>query len=146
MLNKLLKDFIPIDIRELRPDTFYKDFMKAKIVDTERITNGSGWKLLINCPICSATERVMEFESHGTDIVRCPTCTHVYTYRVPVNPEEVYDSEEYALAVQTLELKQKAYRMNRFGKERAEMVKPYFQILTEQFWTWGVAGDTSCIF
>lgn len=126
MLADLIRTFVPIDINELRSNDFYDTFFRAKKADVERISKGSGWQLWDNCPICGCQERTVELSCLGIDIVKCSSCTHRYTHKVPVNIDEVYDSEEYRNTITNLELKQSNYRMNRFGKERAEIVKRLF--------------------
>lgn len=126
MLDELVKRFSPIDIKELRPTNFFKNFLNAKKKDVERISKGSGWENWTNCPICNSSDNAVEFTSLSIPIMRCLVCTHRYTSMVPVNLTDVYDSEEYHQAVEEFELKQKDYRISRFGKERAEIVKNLF--------------------
>lgn len=126
MLDSLLQSFMPIDIEQLRPDGFFKSFMAAKQKDILRIVNGSGWEKRMHCPICENNDKEAEFNFLGINIFRCKSCNHRYTEKVPVNPNEIYDSKEYREAIDKFELKQKEYRMRRFGIERANIVKSLF--------------------
>jgi 2-polyprenyl-3-methyl-5-hydroxy-6-metoxy-1,4-benzoquinol methylase len=127
MLDKLVENFKPLDIEALRPEGFYEKNLIAKQKDAKRITAGSGWEKWDLCPICGSAGNQLEFDFVGINIVRCTDCTHRYTAKVPVNLGEVYDSEDYENAVAELELTQQDYRINRFGRERADVVKGLFE-------------------
>ena len=126
MIDDLLKDFKALDIRELRPDHFFKTFSQAKARDVNRVHEGSGWKEWDRCPVCGHQDMERELESNQIDIMKCRSCTHRFTKKIPVNPEEVYDSDAYNQTVQELELSQLEYRKRRFGGERASIVQGLF--------------------
>ena len=126
MLDKLISNFTPLDIEKLRTDGFYDNFFNSKKIDTERIERGSGWEECEECPICGSRVQEIEFSYLNINIARCPGCSHRYTDKVPMNFSEVYNSEEYSAAVEKLELQQKDYRADRFGKERAEIAVQLF--------------------
>jgi 2-polyprenyl-3-methyl-5-hydroxy-6-metoxy-1,4-benzoquinol methylase len=127
MLDKLISNFTPLDIEKLRTDNFYDNFFNSKKIDTVRIEKGNGWEKCERCPICGSRKQETEFSYLNINIVRCPDCSHRYTDKVPVNLSEVYNSEEYSEALEKLELQQKDYRANRFGKERAEIAVQLFE-------------------
>ena len=130
MLDAIIQNFKKIDIKAMRPDDFYTTFFAAKKNDVERIGKGSGWEDWLVCPICGNGQSEVEFDSQGIKIRKCTDCTHRYTDKVPNNIAEVYDSVDYQKAVENLEIKHKDYRMNRFGKERAQLVMDLFEDTT----------------
>ena len=126
MLDTITNNFLTLDIDKLRPVGFFEKFSSFKQSDISRVTAGSGWEIRDSCPVCGSGQRRTEFNCGGIAILGCGECSHRYTEKVPVDPDEVYDSEAYSNAVETLELEHKDYRAERFGTSWMEAMHAQF--------------------
>jgi 2-polyprenyl-3-methyl-5-hydroxy-6-metoxy-1,4-benzoquinol methylase len=130
-----LSEYQPVDISRLRPGGSYKQLIAKRthpIDELVRIHGRIPEDLLRprSCPTCGSVEARTELDKDHMRLVRCGPCDLVY-----VSPtfdeshyQEVYASQEYQDIVRDLGIKSHDYRVERFGKERVELMARHLAV------------------
>jgi 2-polyprenyl-3-methyl-5-hydroxy-6-metoxy-1,4-benzoquinol methylase len=130
-----LSEYQPVDISRLRPGGSYKQLIAKRthpIDELVRIHGRIPEDLLRprSCPTCGSVEARPELDKDHMRLVRCRPCDLVY-----VSPtfdeshyQEVYASQEYQDIVRDLGIKSHDYRVERFGKERVELMARHLAV------------------
>jgi SAM-dependent methyltransferase len=116
--------------KEMNLDTMrYPGFLEKAIQiekeGIENVENKNGWYHVDKCPLCNSMKRKTEFVKLGIAIVCCLECSLRYAGRFPVNTEDVYSDGKYQEAVVNIYMKNHAFKMENFGKERIELIRQH---------------------
>jgi SAM-dependent methyltransferase len=121
--------YIPVDVRALRPRESYRELIKRRTHAIDGLIERYGRipaDLLITrrCPTCDSDAWRHELAKDHMALVRCEDCDLVY-----VNPafdeshyRQVYASPDYQAIMQELGESSHDYRLQRFGRERVEIM------------------------
>jgi CMP-N,N'-diacetyllegionaminic acid synthase len=122
-------EYQPVDIAQLRPGGSYTQLIAKRTHPIDELVRVHG-KIPADlltpraCPTCGRDEPRLELEKDHMRIVRCGACDLVY-----VNPtfdeahyKKVYASAEYQEIVRDLGLRSHEYRVQRFGRERIDIL------------------------
>jgi len=127
-----LEEYLEVDIESLRPKGSYKKLIKKRTHSIDSLIKEYGKipeKLLIhrNCPTCNKNDYSDVFQKDYFDIVRCNNCQLVYTNPIfdDEHYKETYQSDDYQEIVKDLGEESHIYRVNRFGKERVEILSKF---------------------
>jgi len=128
------KEYIPIDMEELRPKGSYKKLIEKRthsiddlILKYKKIPED----LLIarKCPTCNTSSFKKLIKKDHMNIVQCDACELVYTN--PIFDDEhyksTYKSKDYQEIVKDLGEESHNYRVERFGNERINILKNYLK-------------------
>ena len=127
-----LGDYQDVDISLLRPKKSYDKLISERNHSINKLIDEYGSipsDLLVKrpCPCCGSNEYSLSFQKDHFDIVKCNNCDVLFVN--PVFDEshylETYRSETYQKIVQDLGEESHQYRVNRFGKERVEIMSKY---------------------
>jgi CMP-N-acetylneuraminic acid synthetase/SAM-dependent methyltransferase len=122
-------EYQKVDIARLRPGDSYKQLIAKRTHPIDELVREHGKipdALLTSrpCPTCDSAEAALELEKDHMRIVRCTACDLVY-----VNPtfdaahyQSVYRSAEYQDIVKDLGISSHEYRVQRFGRERVDIM------------------------
>ena len=114
-----------IDLDEMRPKGFHEKIESLLRTINEIVSSKSGWVEVSNCPICSDQHYEDWMKKNGNFIRRCKTCTHGYVSRRPKIISEAYENEEHKNRSLTIYDKMRKYRIERFAKERVNLLKKF---------------------
>jgi 2-polyprenyl-3-methyl-5-hydroxy-6-metoxy-1,4-benzoquinol methylase len=129
-----VSEFVPVDVAKLRPGESYRQLLEKRTHVVDDLVRRFGRvpdDLLIDraCPTCSSVARREELRKDHLTIVRCSDCDLVY-----VNPifdeahyRAVYSSAEYQGIMRDLGESSHAYRVERFGRERVDIMARYLR-------------------
>ena len=120
-----------IDIDKLRPSDSYDFLIKNRNGELQKILDNplqlSKFLVKRTCPLCKLNKSKKILNKDNLDIVKCDNCNLIY-----VNPvfdsklyQSIYKSDSYKKIGQKLSNKSHDYRLNRFGKERADFIIKY---------------------
>lgn len=120
-----------IDINQLRPNKSYDYLIENRnssfnelLDDKDKLKN---FLVHRNCPCCSSNNYNFLYKKDSFDIVECKECGVIYVN--PIFDEqkyiEIYQTKQYQDIVKKLGEDSHKYRVNRFGKERAEFIDKY---------------------
>jgi len=122
MYKKILSDFKDINLDEMR----FEGFLEKRAIEikkcVENVKNGSGWYDQKNCPICNSLNHDVFVSRFDINIMKCKDCGVGYVEKFPIDTSDVYSDEEYLPIAQSDYLDHVEYRMERFAKERTEMI------------------------
>ncbi len=127
-----LEEYIAVDLDQLRPKGSYKKLIEKRTHSIDSLVSKYGKipnDLLKSrsCPTCGSRNFTLELHKDHMDIVKCDNCTLVYTN--PIFDDEhyksTYSSEDYQKIVKDLGEESHNYRVNRFGKERVEILSRF---------------------
>ncbi|MBI3049012.1 MAG: methyltransferase domain-containing protein [Acidobacteria bacterium] len=122
-------EYQKVDVSRLRPGDSYKQLIEKRTHPIDELVRVHGKipdDLLTPrpCPTCGADDATLELEKDHMWIVRCSACDLVY-----VNPtfdeahyKKVYRSAEYQEIVRDLGIRSHQYRVERFGRERVDIM------------------------
>lgn len=131
-----VEEYRPVDIARLRPGGSYKALIEQRTHPIDELVARFGRipeELLHErpCPTCGSTESRPELEKDHMVIVRCSACDLVY-----VNPtfdeshyQQVYASAAYQNIVRDLGISSHEYRVERFGRERVDLMSAHLRQL-----------------
>jgi 2-polyprenyl-3-methyl-5-hydroxy-6-metoxy-1,4-benzoquinol methylase len=123
--NKLKSEFLPIDIRTMRPDDFIDSMNKVKLNWIELARSKSGFKEQKYCPICESDERQIGIDvNNEIKIYECKSCSLAYVDPFPINSSDIYEKKYFKKSLVSYD-KLREYRINRFGLERLKLIKKY---------------------
>jgi 2-polyprenyl-3-methyl-5-hydroxy-6-metoxy-1,4-benzoquinol methylase len=126
-----------VDIGQLRPGGSYKQLIEKRTHPIDELVRVHGRipdDLLEPraCPTCAGREATLELEKDHMRLVRCSACDLVY-----VNPtfdeahyKKVYRSAEYQDIVRDLGIRSHQYRVERFGRERVDIMAAHLRMAT----------------
>jgi SAM-dependent methyltransferase len=122
MLAKYLKDYVPINLREMRPPGFDKK-REAEIGRcVANVRNGQGTRKIEACPFCGSADNAVLFSRFEMNILQCRTCGLGYSEEFPVDTNDVYSDRDY-LPIAISDYQDNAdYRKRRFGAERLSII------------------------
>ena len=129
------EEYKPVDVTQLRPDGSYTQLIQKRTHPIDELVRAHGRipeDLLTprRCPTCGADAPLAELEKDHMRIVRCSMCDLVY-----VNPtfdeahyQTVYRSAEYQEIVRDLGIRSHEYRVQRFGRERVDIMARHVMV------------------
>jgi CMP-N,N'-diacetyllegionaminic acid synthase len=122
-------EYEKVDITQLRPGGSYKQLIERRTHPIDELVRVHGRipaDLLKPrpCPTCGHAEGTLELEKDHMQVVRCPACDLVYVSPTfdEAHYQEVYRSAEYQDIVRDLGIKSHEYRVQRFGRERVDIM------------------------
>lgn len=132
MLIKYKPNFISqnINLKKLRPGNSYDFLQKNRNASFKKLNDKEKKKFLKkrNCPSCSNNKNHQLLKKDGFFIVQCKKCSLIFVNPI-LNKQkyiEAYKSQEYQEVMKSLGEKSHKYRVERFGRERANFLKNYF--------------------
>lgn len=122
-------EYQKVDIAQLRPGGSYKQLIEKRTHPIDELVRVHG-KIpddLLRpraCPTCGADDPRPELEKDHMRIVRCGACDLVYVSPTfdETHYKQVYASAEYQEIVRDLGIRSHEYRVQRFGRERVELM------------------------
>jgi len=127
-----LSEYQPVDISKLRPGGSYKQLIEKRTHPIDELVRRHGKipdDLLTprTCPTCGSTHARPEMDKDHMRLVRCAACDLVYVSPTfdEAHYKAVYASEEYQEIVRDLGIKSHDYRVERFGRERVQLMTPH---------------------
>ncbi|OFW04187.1 MAG: hypothetical protein A3I61_09380 [Acidobacteria bacterium RIFCSPLOWO2_02_FULL_68_18] len=122
-------EYRKVDVAQLRPGDSYKQLIAKRthpIDELVRIHGRIPDDLLTprRCPTCGVADAALELEKDHMRIVRCAACDLVYVTPTfdEAHYETVYRSAEYQEIVRDLGIRSHQYRVERFGRERVDIM------------------------
>lgn len=122
MLNKLIHDFLPINLREMRYPGFDKKRAQEIARCVDNVRKGKGTRKVEWCPLCGSPESNIVFSRFGINIRQCEACTVGYSEEFPIDINDVYSSADYLPIATSDYLENVKYRKERFGCERLSLI------------------------
>ena len=123
--HKLKSEFLPSDIRTMRPDDFIHSMNKTKINWIELVKSKSGFREQRDCPICESDKRQLGIEiNQEIKIYECRSCSLAYVDPFPIDSSDIYEKKYFKKSLVSYD-KLREYRINRFGLERLKLIKKY---------------------
>ncbi len=132
MLSVALKNFIPVDLEEMRYPGFLEKQAKEIKECVDSIAKGKGWKEITKCPLCSCKERKIIFDRFGIKIVQCDSCSVGYSEKFPLDTSAIYSQASYLPVAKNGYIDNDDYRKQRFAKERLELINKYLNTPPEK--------------
>lgn len=120
---KAKEDFYSINLAKMRQKGFLKTILDRQKNNKEAVDKNHGWKERNCCPLCGSSNRSFQFEKFGMSLYQCLDCEIGYFDSVPINTNDVYSADHALNDAQTAYLNNKNYRMERFAKERLDLIK-----------------------
>ena len=114
-----------INLDKMRPKGFHKKIELLLSSINKIVSSKSGWVDVPNCPICGDQKFNDWMKKNENFIRQCKTCTHGYVSRRPKKISEAYENEEHKERSLTIYDKMRTYRIERFAKERVNLLKKY---------------------
>ena len=128
-------EYEPVDVAQLRPGGSYKQLIEKRTHPIDELVRVHGKipdDLLSarRCPTCGGAESKPELEKDHMRIVRCVACDLVYVSPVfdESHYKKVYRSTEYQDIVRDLGIRSHAYRVQRFGRERVDIMARHLHV------------------
>lgn len=122
-------EYQKVDIGQLRPGGSYKQLIERRTHPIDELVRLHGKipdDLLKprRCPTCGRADATLELEKDHMRVVRCPGCDLVYVSPTfdDAHYDEVYRSAEYQDIVRDLGIRSHEYRVERFGRERVDII------------------------
>jgi CMP-N-acetylneuraminic acid synthetase/2-polyprenyl-3-methyl-5-hydroxy-6-metoxy-1,4-benzoquinol methylase len=122
-------EYQPVDIAQLRPGGSYGQLIAKRTHPIDELVRTHGKipdDLLTarRCPTCGADVPRPELQKDHMRIVRCGACDLVYVNPVfdEAHYKKMYRSAEYQDIVRDLGIKSHDYRVQRFGRERVDIM------------------------
>ena len=125
-------EYRPVDLEKLRPKDSYKTLIEKRSHPIQALLEKHGSipkEFLISrpCPNCSSKDSKFELEKDHLTLVRCASCSLVYTNPLfdEAHYDSIYKSGEYSEIMSSLVIQSHEYRVERFGRERVEILKRF---------------------
>lgn len=129
-----------VDIAQLRPGGSYKQLIEKRTHPIDELVRVHGRvpdDLLTPrpCPTCGGSESSLELEKDYMRIVRCTACDLVYVSPTfdEAHYTQVYASAEYQEIVRDLGIRSHDYRVQRFGRERVDIMGRHVSSASPRF-------------
>ena len=126
------EEYQKVDVARLRPGDSYKQLIAKRTHPIDELVRVHGRipdDLLTPrpCPTCGSVDATLELEKDHMRIVRCTACDLVYVSPTfdEAHYKKVYRSTEYQEIVRDLGESSHDYRVQRFGRERVEIMARY---------------------
>lgn len=123
------EEYRKVDVAQLRPGDSYKQLIAKRTHPIDELVRQHGKipdDLLAPrpCPTCGSSEAALELEKDHMRIVRCTVCDLVYVSPTfdEAHYQTVYRSAEYQDIVKELGISSHEYRVQRFGRERVDIL------------------------
>ncbi len=123
------EEYQKVDVARLRPGDSYTQLIAKRTHPIDELVRVHGRipdDLLTPrpCPTCGSKEATLELEKDHMRIVRCTACDLVYVSPTfdEAHYKTVYRSAEYQDIVRDLGMSSHDYRVQRFGRERVEIM------------------------
>jgi len=127
-----LEEYLDVDIDALRPKGSYKKLIQKRTHSIDHLIKEYGNipdELLShrNCPTCNYDKTKQVLRKDHFDIVSCKNCNLIYTNPIfnEAHYKETYQSKDYQEIVKGLGEESHNYRVNRFGKERVDILSKF---------------------
>ena len=124
-MNKIFKDYIYTDFKNMRPSGFLGAMNKANIKAIKRVNQLSGFKKVTNCDYCKKKKFRTILIKNNMKLVQCINCDLIFSSLLPINIDDVYSKEEYLYQTLKSYEKNSNFRKKRFGKERMEILSNF---------------------
>lgn len=115
----------PKSYMKLRPLGFNKNAMKSHYNIFKNVEISKGYKKINECPICSCTDFLSQFIQFDIEIVRCCSCSIVYSKMHPNDFSDVYSNENYFDITNKNYIENEKERVELFGNNRLNFIKKY---------------------
>lgn len=122
-------EYQAVDVSRLRPGSSYRQLIEKRTHPIDELVRRHGKipdDLLRGrpCPTCGSADGRGELEKDHMQLVRCAACDLVYVSPTfdEAHYREVYASQEYQDIVRDLGIRSHEYRVERFGRERVELM------------------------
>ncbi|MCI5144595.1 MAG: class I SAM-dependent methyltransferase [Candidatus Electrothrix sp. AR3] len=122
MKQPLLRNFVSLDVEKMRPLGFHEEKLRSVQQCCQKVDNGSGWQAVASCPVCGSPKRTALMQKCGIEIVQCQQCTLGYAKKIPYNTNDVYADLQYLGQAKRDYEQNITYRMERFAKERVDIL------------------------
>ena len=116
-------DFNSINLSEMRPKDFIMENLKWSDDHVKLVKNGSGFKNVSECPVCSSNESSFYLTKSTINYMQCGTCSCTYPSLVPSNVGDIYKGQDYLDDFIKFDKEREEYKKKRFGKERMDILK-----------------------
>jgi 2-polyprenyl-3-methyl-5-hydroxy-6-metoxy-1,4-benzoquinol methylase len=107
----------------MRPKDFIIDNKKWSDNHVAIVKDGSGFKTISVCPVCSSSESRFYLTKSSINYVQCEKCMCTYPNLIPNNVGDIYKGQEYLDGFIKFDQEREEYKKNRFGNERLEILK-----------------------
>ena len=125
MINKILKDYLPISYEEMRGKNFLKNMNKSNIGDIKRVRKGKGLKKVKKCDLCGKSKFNFLIKKNTLNIVKCDNCNLVFSEMIPNLIDDLYSDKKYLENTLKSYDKNSNFRKKRFGNERVQILQKY---------------------
>jgi CMP-N-acetylneuraminic acid synthetase/2-polyprenyl-3-methyl-5-hydroxy-6-metoxy-1,4-benzoquinol methylase len=129
------EEYQPVDVARLRPGDSYKQLIAKRTHPIDELVRVHGRipdDLLTPrpCPTCGSADAALELEKDHMRIVRCAACNLVYVSPTfdEAHYKTVYRSAEYQEIVRDLGISSHDYRVQRFGRERVDIMARHLTV------------------
>ena len=126
MYEKLINEFLPIDLGELRKPGFIQMMLDQRDEQIKRVESKRGFRKQETCPISGSSEVTTFCKINDWLTVQyCKELDYGFASHFPNFVEDVYDSDNYLdSAVKSYDATRE-YRKQRFGKERVSIIQKF---------------------
>lgn len=132
MLSKLLKKHKGVEIAKMRSADFFARQREFDLSKLKKVDDGHGWKKVEQCPVCKSKNYEQELLVYGIPLLKCLDCELRYHNRVPNDPNDIYQDEDYSVYTCDDFEENYQYRMNRFGEERVQLLQDHCGDLSDK--------------
>jgi N-acylneuraminate cytidylyltransferase/CMP-N,N'-diacetyllegionaminic acid synthase len=129
------EEYQKVDVARLRPGDSYKQLIAKRTHPIEELVRVHGRipdDLLKPrpCPTCRGADATLELEKDHMRIVRCTACDLVYVSPTfdEAHYKTMYRSAEYQEIIRDLGISSHEYRVQRFGRERVEVMAQHLHV------------------
>jgi len=127
-------EYLPVDVAAMRPKDSYRKVVEGRNYPVERLIAEHGripddFLTERPCPTCGGRGCDPELEKEGLALVRCRDCDLVFVNPVfdEAHYKTIYRAEKYQEIVRDLGEASHDYRVERFGKERVEIMTRFLR-------------------
>lgn len=115
----------PKSYMKLRPIGFNKSAMKSHFEIAKNVKISKGYKKIDECPICNCTNFSLQFVQFDIEVVRCLSCSIVYSKMHPNDFSDVYSNQNYFDVAKKNYIDSEKERVELFGNDRVNFIKKY---------------------
>jgi 2-polyprenyl-3-methyl-5-hydroxy-6-metoxy-1,4-benzoquinol methylase len=135
-----LDEYQKVDVSKLRPAGSYKQLIEKRTHPIDELVRRHGKvpdDLLTPraCPTCGSRDAAHELDKDHLRLVRCRECDLVYVSPTfdEAHYKSVYVQQDYQDIVRDLGIKSHQYRVDRFGRERVELMAKHLHLARPRY-------------